>query len=60
MIGLSRNVIRATPANGPPLIGPPLQFSPTGSPIVMVNTPTAVNLSPFFYPARICIERPAR
>ena len=32
VIGLSGNVIRAVPATGPPFVGPPLQFSPTGDP----------------------------
>ena len=55
VIGLSGNVIRVLPAGGPPLVGPPLQFSPTGDPIAVVNTPGRVDLSPFFYPARICM-----
>ena len=59
VIGLSANVIRAVPAGGRPLVGPPLQFSPTGEPIVIVNDPGPVTLSPFFYPARICIGRAA-
>lgn len=59
VIGLSGNVIRALPASGPPLVGPPLQFSPTGNPIALVGTPGLVSLSPFYYPARICIERPS-
>jgi len=57
VIGLSGNVIRAVPASGPPFVGPPLQFSPTGEPIAVVNDPGPVRLSPFFYPARICIVR---
>jgi hypothetical protein len=59
VIGLSGNVIRALPASGPPFVGPPLQFSPTGDPIAIVNSPGPVSLSPFFYPARICIGRPS-
>jgi hypothetical protein len=55
VIGLSDNVIRALPASGPPFVGPPLQFAPTGAPIAIVNPPGPVRLSPFFYPARICI-----